>query len=85
MPRYDARDKLVGRQSSEGQSPGPYVANLHLNARRGYPAFDATKQEELALQASIRGLQPALLWSLCVVSSPLGACANKQQSWGCVV
>ena len=33
----------------------------------GYPSFNATVQEELALQALIRGLQPVRLWEhLCL-------------------
>lgn len=57
----DARDKLANRPRRQEESLGAYAADLRLYARRGYPAFDAAAQEELALQAFVRGLQPKRL------------------------
>ncbi|CAI5657278.1 unnamed protein product [Oreochromis niloticus] len=57
----DARDKLASRPRRQEESLGAYAADLCLYARRGYPAFDAAAQEELALQAFVRGLQPKRL------------------------
>lgn len=48
----DARDKLVSRRKEEGEV---WVRLC------GYPTFHATVQDELALQAFIRGLQPEQL------------------------
>ncbi|CAI5669469.1 unnamed protein product [Oreochromis niloticus] len=57
----DARDKLASHPRRQEESLGAYAADLHLYARRGHPAFDAAAQEELALQAFVRGLQPKRL------------------------
>lgn len=57
----DARDKLVSRRRKEGESLGAYAADLRSYARRGYPTFHATAQDELALQAFVWGLQPERL------------------------
>lgn len=57
----DARDKLVSRQREEGESLGGYAADLCFYARHGYPTFHAEVQDELALQAFVRGLQPERL------------------------
>ncbi|KAI3363838.1 hypothetical protein L3Q82_001440 [Scortum barcoo] len=57
----DAQDKLVSRWRREGESLGAYTADLRLHARQGYPTFDTAAQEELALQAFTRGLQPERL------------------------
>ncbi|TWW74693.1 hypothetical protein D4764_14G0006960 [Takifugu flavidus] len=57
----DARDKLVSRRREEGESLGAYAADLRFYDRRGYPTFHAIVQDELALQAFVRGLQPERL------------------------
>lgn len=53
-----AQDKLVGHRRSEKESLGTYAADLRLYAWQGYPNFDDSKQEELALPAFVQGLQP---------------------------
>lgn len=57
----DTRDRLVSRRREKGESLGAYAADLRFYARHGYPTFHATVQDELALQAFIRGLQPERL------------------------
>lgn len=57
----DLRDQLANRMRIEGESLGGYAADLRLYTRRGHPNFDAETQEELALQAFIRGLRPERL------------------------
>lgn len=57
----DARDQLAKRQRGIGESLGAYAADLRTYARRGHPNFSEEVQEELAVQAFIRGLQPERL------------------------
>lgn len=56
-----ARDKLFSRQRKMGESLGAYLADILLYTCQGYPTFDSAAQEELALQAYIRGLHPGRL------------------------
>ncbi|CAM9146342.1 unnamed protein product [Lampetra planeri] len=57
----DARDLLTKRKRGVEESLGAYAADLRAYARRGHPDFGETVQEELAVQAFIRGLQPERL------------------------
>lgn len=53
MPREDACKKLSGQQQRGRENLGAFTADL---LRQGYPDFSADVQEELALQAFLRGL-----------------------------
>lgn len=55
--REEACEELAGRQRGEGERLGTFMADIRRLARRGYPSFSAEVQEELALQAFLRGLQ----------------------------
>lgn len=59
--RDDARERLASRYRKEGESLGAFAADLRLYARRGYATFADAEQEELALQAFMRGLRPERL------------------------
>ena len=50
----DVRDKLASSHRSEREGLGTYTADLRQYACQGYPTFDNSQQEELALQASDR-------------------------------
>lgn len=53
----NARDQLASRCRGERESLGAFAADLRLYAQRGYPTFSGSQQEELALQAFVRGIQ----------------------------
>lgn len=53
-----SREKLANRNRREGESLGTFAADVQLYAHRGYPQFQASAREELALHAFLRGLAP---------------------------
>lgn len=57
----DARDRLAKRRRELGESLGTYAADLRSYTRRGHPDFSERVQEELTVQAFLRGLQPERL------------------------
>ncbi|CAI5670428.1 unnamed protein product [Oreochromis niloticus] len=76
----DAQDELASRPQRQEESLGAYY--LRLYAQSGYPAFDAAAQEELALQAFVRGLQPKRLQEHIRLHAPETlAAALRQKEW----
>ena len=66
----DARDQLASRRRGDVESLGAFAADLRLYARRGYPTFNQSQQDELALQAFVRGVQPERLREHIRLSTP---------------
>lgn len=57
----DARDQLSSRRRHKEERLGEFAADLRLYARRGYPTFSQSQQEEMALQVFIQGIYPERL------------------------
>lgn len=57
----DARDQLASRRRRKDERQGEFAADLRLYARRGYPTFSQSQQEEMALQTFVRGIYPERL------------------------
>ena len=57
----DAREKLANRFRKEGESLGAFATDLRFYTRRGHSTFADAEQEELTLQAFVRGLRPERL------------------------
>lgn len=55
------RDQLAHRHRAEGETLGAYAADVRYYTEQGYPTFDLSTREELALSAFIRGLTPEKL------------------------
>ena len=53
----DAREKLANRYRKEGESLGAFATDLRFYTRRGHSTFADAEQEELTLQAFVRGLR----------------------------
>ncbi|MGH0188450.1 UNVERIFIED_CONTAM: hypothetical protein FKN15_029733 [Acipenser sinensis] len=60
-PAVGLRQRLATRYSKPGEKPGVLAANLRYVAWRGYPNFLPAAQEDLVMEAFIRGLTPAAL------------------------
>ena len=55
------RDQLAHRRRADGEALGAYAADVRYYTEQGYPTFDPSACDELALSAFIRGLTPEKL------------------------
>ncbi|MGH0164253.1 UNVERIFIED_CONTAM: hypothetical protein FKN15_069232 [Acipenser sinensis] len=60
-PAVGLRLQLANRTRAPGEKLGVLAADVRYLARRGYPTFPPATQEDLAVEAFVRGLTPTAL------------------------